>query len=187
MSALRGAVVVIVVAGRSPVPVVVGRVVVVVVDGFGSLTNFSLSSGTAILRSPIPRNPPTLITIPDTLPDASSRTSAAKMALREPEAALPRSPTVFVRAWAPYDDCCGGIAHLGLRAWVLLLATRQSVSNVFNQMKRQTTKAKRIKTNAAATTKMVPDFWTYGRGDPFVRDEFSVAALIDDARFDRRS
>ena len=72
------------------------------------------------------------------------------MALREPKTAMPRSPTVFVCACVPYDDCCGGIAHLGLRACVLILTTRQSVSNVLNQMKRQTTKAKRIKINAAA-------------------------------------
>jgi hypothetical protein len=54
-------------------------------------------------------------------------------------------------------------------------------------MKRQTANAKRIKINAAAMTKIVPDFLTYGYAGPRVLDEFSLAALIDDARIDRRS
>ena len=58
----------------------------------------------------------------------------------------------------------------------------QTVSNVLLQVNRQTTKAKSSKINAAATTKMVPDFLTYVRAGSRVRCEFSAAALIDDAR-----
>jgi hypothetical protein len=61
----------------------------------------------------------------------------------------------------------------------------QTVSKVLLQANRQTTKAKRSKINAAATTKMVPDFWTNVRAGPGVRGEFSLAAFIDDARPNR--
>ena len=57
-----------------------------------------------------------------------------------------------------------------------------AVTNVLLQVNRQTTKAKSSKINAAATTKMVPDFLTYVRAGSRVRCEFSAAAFMDDAR-----
>src|SRR6478672_9912034 len=97
--------VVVVVAGRLASPVVVVVVVVVAEVRTGSSTNFSLLISTLMSCSPMPRNPPTPITTPSTLPDLSSRIS-----LMSPSFSLLSLYTLTpisleARHWSP--DACG--------------------------------------------------------------------------------
>jgi hypothetical protein len=93
------------------------------------------------------------------------------------------------------SECCVATGDSGWEAYIAialgcgielrndeLFGAEIAVTNVLLQVNRQTTKAKSSKINAAATTKMVPDFLTYVRAGSRVRCEFSPAAFMDDAR-----
>jgi hypothetical protein len=64
--------------------------------------------------------------------------------------------------------------------------TRHSICKVQTHANRQTPNAIKNKINAATKMKMVADVWRWGRVDARVRDEFSLAALIDDAKLNKR-